>query len=435
MRIAYQYRLRPNKEQVTIIETWLELLRKQYNYRLFERFSWWEDNRNPVNACPVNTPIPRLRDNPDYYSQKRDLVNTKKQFSDYKQIHSQVLQDCIKRVKLAFERWFKGDKNGKRSGKPRFKGIGRYRSFTFPQVKQDCLEGKWMNLPKIGKVKIIQHRSLPEGFTIKTVTITRKADGYYVTLSLEDKSISDFTPNIKPSLENTLGIDMGLKDFLVTSEGESVPIPQYYRKSQKRLKTLQKRLSRRNKRSKRWLKAVKAVAKQHKKVADKRKDFHFKTANQLLSKAEVIAHEDLNIKGLAKTIPPLVPPFGRGVRGDDAGWGQFLTILAVKAEKTGQLTVAVNPNGTTRDCSNCGQEVPKKLSDRIHSCPHCGLIKDRDENAAINIKYRAVGHSVLNSGATPARFPRLGNAHQDSPVNVLELSGSLREAPAIPQSG
>ena len=404
MRIAYQYRLRPNREQVTTIETWLELLRKQYNYRLFERFSWWEDNRNPVNASPLLFPplkgglggIPRLRENPDYYSQKRDLVNTKKQFSEYKQIHSQVLQDCIKRVKLAFERWFsgatprrrktqgnahqeKGDKNGKRSGKPRFKGIGRYRSFTFPQVKQDCLEGKWINLPKIGKIKLIQHRSIPERLAIKTVTITRKADGYYVTLSLEDKSIPDFTPHITPSLENTLGIDMGLKDFLVTSEGESVTIPQYYRQSQQRLKTLQKRLSRRKKKSKRWLKAVKAVAKQHKKVADKRKDFHFKTANQLLSKAEVIAHEDLNIKGLAKTIPPLVPPFGRGVRGDDAGWGQFLTILAVKAEKAGQLTVAVNPNGTTTDCSNCGQQVPKKLSDRIHSCPHCGFVKDRDE--------------------------------------------------------
>ena len=432
MRIAYQYRLRLKREQVATIETWLELLRKQYNYRLFERFSWWEDNRNPVNACPINTPIPRLRENPDYYSQKRDLVNTKKQFPEYKQIHSQVLQDCIKRVKLAFQRWFKGDKNGKRSGKPRFKGIGRYRSFTFPQVKQDCWEGKWIILPKIGKLKLIQHRPLPEGFAIKTVTITRKADGYYVTLSLEDKSIPDFTPNIKPSLENTLGIDMGLKDFLVTSEGESFPIPQYYRKSQKRLKTLQKRLSRRKKRcdpgeshspreraprerSKRWLKAVKAVAKQHKTVADKRKDFHFKTANQILSQAEVIAHEDLNIKGLAKT------NLSKSI--NDAGWGQFLNILAVKAEKAGQLTVAVNPNGTTRDCSNCGQEVPKKLSDRIHSCPHCGLVKDRDENAAINIKYRAVGHSVLNS-----------------PVNVLgplseaevELSGSLREAPAIP---
>ncbi|MDY6993704.1 MAG: RNA-guided endonuclease TnpB family protein, partial [Pseudomonadota bacterium] len=187
-------------------------------------------------------------------------------------------------------------------GRPRFKKNSRYRSFTYPQIKQDCLVDKRINLPKIGKVKLIQHRPLPDGFQIKTVTISRKADGYYVTLSLEDKSVPALSKDVEPTSENTLGIDMGLKEFLVTSEGESVPIPQYYRKSQKRLKTLQKRLSRKKKGSNRWLKSVKAVAKQHKKVADKRKDFHFKTANDLLTKSKVIAHENLNIKGLAKTM-------------------------------------------------------------------------------------------------------------------------------------
>ncbi|NES69408.1 MAG: transposase [Okeania sp. SIO2D1] len=432
MRTAYQYKLRPNKEQIATIEMWLELLRRQYNYRLGERFSWWKENRCPVNACPLVMPIPQLRDHPDYYSQKKDLVNTKDKFPSYKLIHSQVCQDCIKRVKLAFDRWLKADKNGHKLGKPRFKGKGRYRSFTYPQIKQDCRSGNKINLPKIGKIKLIQHRTLPLGFQIKTVTISRKADGYYVTLSLEDKSVPYF-PDFKPTVGNTIGIDMGLKDFLVTSEGESVPIPQYYRKSQQRLKTLQKRLSRKNKGSKRWLKAVKAVAKQHKKadvtprrrqsqavrprddasrkgmltkrgnahqaVADKRKDFHFKTANELLLKAEVIAHENLNIKGLAKT------RLSKSI--NDAGWGQFLTILTVKARNPGQKTIAVNPKNTSQDCSNCGEKVPKELSQRIHSCPHCGIVIDRDlfaehsvGNAAINIKNRAVGHSVFKARGT-----------------------------------
>jgi putative transposase len=389
MRTAYQYKLRPNKDQIATIELWLELLRRQYNYRLDERFSWWEENRCPVNACPLIMPIPQLKDNPDYYSQKRDLVNTKDKFPEYKLIHSQVLQDCIKRVKLALDRWFKADKNGLRLGKPRFKGKGRYRSFTYPKIKQDCIQGNKINLPKIGKVRLIQHRPLPEGFTIKTAIVSRKADGYYVTLSLEDKSVPDFTYDIEPTYKNTLGIDMGLKNFLVTSEGESVPIPQYYRKSQKRLKTLQKSLSRKKKASNRWLKAVKAVAKQHKKVADQRKDFHFKTANELLSKYQVIAYEDLNIKGLAKT------HLSKSI--NDAGWGQFLTILAVKAENAGQKTIAVNPNGTSQDCSNCGEKVQKELSQRIHSCPHCGIMMCRDKNAARNVKHRAVGHSVLKA--------------------------------------
>ncbi len=169
MRIAYQYKLRPTQKQIATMESWLELLRRQYNYRLSERFSWWEENRNPVNACPLVTPLPQLRDNPDYYSQKRDLVNTKAKFPEYKEIHSQVLQDCIKRVKLAMERWLKGDKEAKRLGKPRFKGKGRYRSFTFPQIKQNCLQGKQINFPKLGSIKIIQHRPLPDGFKIKRI--------------------------------------------------------------------------------------------------------------------------------------------------------------------------------------------------------------------------------------------------------------------------
>ena len=389
MRTAYQYKLRPNKEQLATIEMWLELLRRQYNYRLSERFSWWSENLCPVNACPLVTPIPQLRDNPDYYSQKKDLVNTKDKFPEYKLIHSQVLQDCIKRVKLAFDRWLKADKNGKKLGKPRFKGIGRYRSFTYPQIKQYCIQENKIDLPKIGNIKLIQHRPLPDGFQIKTVTISRKADGYYLTLSLEDKSVPTLTNQVEPTSKNTLGIDMGLKEFLVTSEGESVPIPQYYRSSQQRLKTLQKRLSRKKKGSKRWLKAVKAVAKQHKKVADKRKDFHFKTANELLSKADVIAHENLNIKGLAKT------RLSKSI--NDAGWGKFLSILTVKAGNAGQKTIRVNPKNTSQDCSNCGKKVPKELNTRTHSCPHCGIVIDRDVNAAINIKNRAVGHSVLKA--------------------------------------
>ncbi|NES64207.1 MAG: transposase [Okeania sp. SIO2D1] len=418
MRTAYQYKLRPNKEQIATIEMWLKLLRRQYNYRLGERLSWWSENRCVVNACPLVMIIPQLREIPDYYSQKRDLVNTKDKFRKYKLIHSQVCQDCIKRVKLAFDRWFKGDKNGHKLGKPRFNGKGRYRSFTYPQIKLDCIEGNQINLPKIGKVKLIQHRPIPEGFQIKTVTISRKADVYHVTLSLEDKSVPALTTEVEPTLKNTLGIEMGLHEFLVTSEGESVPIPQYYRSSQKRLKTLHRRLSRKNKGSKRWLKALLALAKQHKKVADKRKDFHFKTANELLSKAEVIAHVDaerraeanLNIKGQALT------RLSKSI--NDAGWGQFLTILTVKARNAGQKTIAVNPKNTSQDCSNCGEKVDKELNIRTHSCPHCGVVIDRHlfalaqhpvgnhdlGNAAINIKDRAAGHSVLKARTCPTGY-------------------------------
>jgi putative transposase len=369
---------------------WLELLRRQYNYRLGERFNWYEQNRSPVNACPLICYLPVLRDRPDFYSQKRDLVNSKRLFPEYKKVHSQVLQDCVERVKKTFERWLTGDSNGKKSGKPRFKGQGRYRSFTFPQMKQDCINGKFIKLPSFGNVKLILHRPLPAGFKIKTATISQKADGWYIVLSLEDSSVPVLTPDL-PAMDNTIGIDMGLKAFLVTDEGEEVAIPQHYRKAEKRLKRIQRSLSRKKKGSNRRKKAIKRVAKAHLKVANQRKDFHYKTAKKLLNKGKNVGHEALNIKGIART--------RMAKSTHDAGWGTFLQILKVKAERAGLMAIAVNPNGTTQDCSNCGIKVPKTIRDRWHSCHHCGLELDRDHNAAINIKQRAVGHPVLKAQA------------------------------------
>jgi putative transposase len=370
---------------------WLDLLRRQYNYRLGERFNWFEQNRSPVNACPLICYLPVLKDRPDFYSQKRDLVNSKELFPEYKKIHSQVLQDCVKRVDKTFERWLKGDSNGKRSGKPRFKSVGRYRSFTFPQIKQDCVTGNVIKLPSFGDIKLILHRPLPVGFKIKTATISQKADGWHIVLSLEDSSVPELSPDL-PTMGNTIGIDMGLKSFLVDDSGEEVAIPQHYRKSEKRLKRIQRSLSRKKKGSKRRQKAIKRVAKAHLKVANQRKDFHYKTAKTLLNKGKNIGHEALNIKGIARS------KMAKSTH--DAGWDTFLQILSIKAERAGLTTIAVNPNGTTQDCSQCGQKVPKTIRDRWHSCPHCGLELDRDHNAAINIKHRAVGHPVLKAQVT-----------------------------------
>ncbi len=399
MLLTYQYRLRPNKQQIEVFSSWLELLRRQYNYRLWERFNWYQSNRTPVNSCPLVCHLPQLKDNPNYYSQANDLLNTKELFPEYKTIHSQVLQECVKRVKKTFDRFLKGDGNGKKSGRPRFKGKGRYRSFTYPQFKQNCIKNKRIKLPKIGEVKVIFHRPIPNGFKIKTVSIIKKSDGWYVSLCLEDKSVPQLSSTVKPKLKNTLGIDMGLNDFLVDDQGSAIPIPQYYRKAQRRLRIIQKQVSRRQKGSNRRQKAINKLAKQHKKVADKRQDFHHKTAIQLLEKTEVIAHEDLNIKGLART------RLAKSI--NDAAWGNFLNILTFKAEKAGLLVVKVNPKNTTVDCSSCGEAVPKTLKDRWHCCHHCGLMLPRDWNAAINIKHRAVGHPVLNSSG-----------------NVLALAGS-----------
>lgn len=384
MRTTYQYRLRPTTFQQAIMGQWLEKLRHQYNWLLSERFQWWEEHRCPVNACPLVCHLPQLKDQPDYYSQKRSLVGLKQARPWYKEVYAQVLQEMVKRVKLTFDRYLKGDCNGKRSGRPRFKSQGRYRSFTYPQASIDWIDGKTIHLPKLGAVKAIWHRPLPEGFTVKTAIVSKKADGWYVSLSLEDQLVPVNAPDA-PTPENTVGIDVGLKSFLMTSEGKAVAIPLFYRKTEKRLKRLQRQLSKKKKGSNRRKKAVKQVAKAHLKVANQRRDFHHKTANDLLTQYQYIAHEDLNIKGLART------RLAKSI--NDAGWGQFLTIAAYKAVKAGGGTLPRNPARTTIDCSDCGAAVPKTLVDRVHNCS-CGAVYDRDHNAARNIKQRAVGHPV-----------------------------------------
>ncbi len=338
MRTAYQYRLRPTKQQAIEIDRWLSMLCAQYNYLLADRFNWYEQNLCPIDACPLVCHLPELRDNPDYYSQKKTLPELKKTHPHYGEIYSQVLQDVVKRVKVTMSRFLKGDSNGKRSGKPRFKPRSRYRTFTYPQIKDGCVQGNLINLPMLGKIKIILHRPLPTGFKIKTASVTKKeSSGYYLTLSLEDSTVPEIKPDINP--ESITGIDVGLKEFLTTSTGETVAIPQYYRKAQKRLRVIQKRVSRRQKGGQRRLKAIKQLGKQHKKVADKRKDFHFKTARQLLSKYDVIACEELNVKGLART------RLAKSVC--DAGWSSFLSILTNKAAK---LAGGSFPRQTLREC-------------------------------------------------------------------------------------
>lgn len=384
MQYVHQYKLRPTEHQSETLQRWLDMLRAQYNWMLADRFEWWQYNRSHINSCSlVHGPI-QLRENPDRYVQQAGLVELKKERPWYKEIHSQVLQGVAKQVQEAFDRYIKGDSNGKRSGKPRFKGQNRFRTFTYPQMKPDCIQGNAIKLPKIGEVKLILHRPIPEGSTIKQAKVTKKADGWYVSLILNDPTLPDSTPELEES--KAVGIDVGLKDFLTTSNGETVPIPQYFRKSEVRLATLQRQAARKQKFSNRWRQKQNQIAKLHLKIARQRRDFFSKVWDELFSRYDIVVHEKLNIKGLART------RLAKSIL--DAAWGTFLEIGAWKAKRLQKLTIAENPRGTSIDCSGCGERVAKTLADRIHHCPSCGLVMDRDVNAAINLKQRAFGQSA-----------------------------------------
>ncbi|MGB3511180.1 MAG: transposase, partial [Microcoleaceae cyanobacterium] len=197
MRISYQYKLRPTKSQAEKIDKILDMLRYQYNYMLAQRFDWWEHNRCSVNSCPLICHLPELKEQPTYYSQKQSLTQLKIDRPWYKEIHSQVLQEVPKRVDLAFQRWLKADKSGKRFGKPRFKGKGQYKTFTYGQFKQHNFVNNKVKLSKIGDIKVIVHRPIPDGFTIKTISVTKKSNGYFVTFSLQDDTVPEIKPDIK----------------------------------------------------------------------------------------------------------------------------------------------------------------------------------------------------------------------------------------------
>jgi putative transposase len=409
MRLAYQYRLLPTPQQSAELDRWLDMLRHAYNWLLADRFDWYERNRCSINACPLVCSIAEPREQPDYYSQKRGLVRLKRERPWYGDINAQVLQDMVKRVKLAFDRYLKGDVNGNRSGKPRFKGKGRYRSFAYPQIEANCIQGNRINLSKIGAIKLIAHRPLPDGFDIKTAIISKKADGWYVTLTLEDKAVPESVFEVAPCWDNSVGIDVGLEKFASDSDGNFEPIPQHFRKSEAKLARLQQKVATAKKGSRARKLLIRRVAKLHQKVTRQRKQFHFETAVKILSKADVVFVENLKVKNMSRRAKPKQDetgkflPNGQAAKSGlnksiaDAGWSQFIDILTFKAEKAGQRVVKVDPYGTSQHCAVCLNKVPKELSERWHSCPHCGNEMDRDTNAAILIKKVGLGIASLKN--------------------------------------
>jgi putative transposase len=234
-----------------------------------------------------------------------------------------------------------------------------------------ALDGGMLSLSRIGRIRLRLHRPL-QG-TLKTVTISREADGWYACISCAEVPSEPL-----PAMGRETGIDVGLKVFLVTADGEVVDNPRQYRKAEKQLAKAQRRVSRRKKGSKRRHKALNLLARKHQEVKRQRTDFHHKTALSLLRTYDVIYLEDLQVRNLVRN-----RHLAKSI--SDAGWAAFRTILEAKAACAGRQVIAVPAQYTSQDCSGCGERVPKSLSVRTHVCPSCGLVLDRDENAAANI--------------------------------------------------
>jgi putative transposase len=353
----------PTPEQAQALDTVLWRCRDLYNAALEERKTAWD-------RCHVSL---------TYYQQKAELPDLKAACPEYAEVSAQVLQDVILRVERTFQAFFRRVKAGEKVGYPRFRGRGRYTSFTYPQYGGGAvLDGGVLSLSKIGRIPIRLHRLLVG--TPKTVTISREADGWYACISCAEVPIQPLPPTGQET-----GIDVGLQVFLVTADGEVVENPRYYRKAERALRKAQRRVARRKQGSNRRRKAVALLKRKHQKIARQRRDFQHKAALSLVRNYDTIYLEDLQVRNMVRN-----PYLAKSI--SDAGWSQFRTILAGKAAWAGKRVIAVSPAFTTQNCSGmlpdgspCPERIQKALSVWTHVCPRCGLVLDRDANAALNI--------------------------------------------------
>jgi putative transposase len=416
VKYTYQYKALPTTEQKLELNAWVRTCQYWYNRQLGDRFDWWERNRNPINACPLITPLPELRDRPNYYSQKKYLPDIKKQLVtvewsgetlDFTRVPANTLQEVCKRADLAFERFLAGDSNGNRSGKPRFKSQSRYRSFVIEGAGLDLhscsIGGKYLyiKIPKIGLIKIRSHRHLPDGAILRQLQFVKKNDGWFVNLRLDDLTVPANSIPTLPTWDNSMGMDAVLHedDYLATSEGTKLPSIKVLRKSQHKLTRISSQKNARKRGSKARRKLAKREGKQHQKIARCRKDFHYKTAHQLVRTGKkVFFHEDLNLKGLTKrnkvkqdedgTYLPNGQAAKSGLNKSwaDAAFGNFFKILGHIAEKAGSVVIAKNPAYTSQLLSYRDEVVFTDCNIRDYWDDDLKLLVDRDINAAINVK-------------------------------------------------
>lgn len=361
LTLTYKYRLFPTKVQRTAMQNSLDACRWVYNKALEVRKEAWEERQENIGRYDTIKMIP------DWKMEHPFLTDA----------YAQCLQEACTRVDLAFQAFFRRCKNGEKPGYPRFKGDW-YKSFTYPQGGFKLISEKILHLSKIGDVKIKLHRPL-EG-EVKALSIKRDVLGnWYACFSVE----VEFEP-LLPT-DKVIGVDLGLKSFAVYSDGQVVDNPRFFRQDEAELAKTQRRLSKCRKGSQEWYKCKRAVQHIHQRIKNRRDDFAHKLSKQLIDEYQTIALEDLKIADMQDGNFRYM---NKSIR--DAAWGKLIQYTQYKAVRAGRTCVLVDPKNTTQMCSGCGEIVRKDLSVRVHKCPHCGLVLDRDHNAAINILARGM---------------------------------------------
>ena len=365
---AYKYRIKPNKEQAEMFEKHFGATRFVYNWGLEQKTKSYQEGKKTLTFLGLGP----------------ELVKLKKENIWMKEVNSQSLLASLKNLDNAYTRFFREKK-----GFPKFKSkYNPKQSFQCPQHCTVDFEKGLLNIPKVKNIKTVFHRQF-EG-DIKTVTISKAPSGkYYVSILFEDNK--ELPTKSKLERFNAIGIDMGLKDFVVTSDGDKIANPKYLRKSEERLARRQRKLSVKKKGSNNRNKQRKKVAKLHKKIANQRKDFLHKVSHQIVHKNHgTICVEDLCVKGMVKN-----RKLAKSI--SDAGWGMFYNFLKYKSEWHGKNFLDIGRfEPSSKMCSVCGNiKSDLTLSDREWICSKCETKHDRDINASINIRNMAFTNQNL----------------------------------------
>ncbi len=338
--ITYRFRLYPTPVQAGRMEETIETCRRLYN--------------NMLDA--------RIQGHVGLFEQERQLTRIRREDKFLKAVQSHVLQDVATRLDKAYQAFFVG-----LGRHPKFRRRGRYNSFTFDYTGFR-VGRRSVKLSMIGDVKVRFHRQI-EG-VVKRATIIKDIDQWFVAFAVEEEG------KIQKAKSGEIGVDVGVSNIVALSDGTVIENPHFG--SVERIKSLQKQLSRKRKGSNNREKAKVRLAKAWRKVRRQRDDFAHKVSHELAEKNSLIVFEDLKI-------PNMVKNHGLASAIMDACWGKTRRLTAYKAERRGGRVMLVNPSGTSQKCSGCGAMVPKDLSVRMHECPSCGLVLDRDVNAARNV--------------------------------------------------
>ncbi|MGB3205944.1 MAG: transposase [Crinalium sp.] len=418
MLLSYVYKLNPINQQISIMDSWIDMLRSHYNWCLGDRINTYNqqfiqgeycDIRTksvvyPLTCCVVKggaTGEPYKKDGTKRNAgtiQDAALTELKQARPWYKTVESTVLQSNIARLNTAYQNFFDG------KGFPKFKNRSNFRSFEY-KPKRVKIDGSKVHLPSIGWMRFFNSRPIPDGFKIKTVTIRKKADGWYMSVRIEDKSVPEIPKHDISDVQTILGIDLGLTKLVHCSDGSQIDNPRFgtNKKTKRTMKILQRRLSRSKKGSKNKKKQATKIASLHNKITNRRNSYLWQTANKIVKKADAIAIEDLNIKGMVKRCKPKRceetgkflsngQAAKRGLNRSilDASWGDLISKIEYLAAKLGKVVLKVNPRHTSQTCSACGCIDSANRDREKFICIDCGYFAHADLQAAINIKNRAI---------------------------------------------